>query len=145
MALKCRFVLQGARDAAFAWAGDKFWMMLLLGATPLAPFTGCSPFLDFCLAWPETPLTKKSSLRDCFCFLVWGHLCFCTLSLFKLRDHRSFAGLETVTSHDAPEKIATRHLVSVVDGHHIFGWAARDQDDDVGLGGWYTIVNLPHF
>jgi hypothetical protein len=32
-------------------------------------------------------------------------------SLFKLRDQRSFAGLQTVASHHAPEKIAIRPLV----------------------------------
>ena len=45
-------------------------------------------------------------------------------SLLKLRDQRSFAGLETVASHDAPEKIATR-VMCIIHGHQIFGGSAR--------------------
>ena len=55
-------------------------------------------------------------------------------SLFKLRDQRSFAGLETLASHDAPEKIATR-VMCIIHGHQIFGGSARHEDDDVGVGG----------
>src|SRR5271165_802486 len=39
-------------------------------------------------------------------------------SLFKLRDERGFAGLKTVASHDAPEKIAV--LVRIVHGQKVF-------------------------
>ena len=53
-------------------------------------------------------------------------------SLFKLRDQRSFAGLETVASHDAPEKIVTR-VMCIVHGHQIFGVAARHENDAVGV------------
>jgi hypothetical protein len=56
-------------------------------------------------------------------------------SLFKLGDQRSFTVLETVSSHDAPEKIADRFLVPVVHGHQIFGRPAGHEDDDVGLRG----------
>jgi hypothetical protein len=56
-------------------------------------------------------------------------------SLFKLRNQRNFAGLETVASHDAPEKIATRPLVRIVHGQQIFGRPARHEDDDIGFGG----------
>src|SRR5439155_22087108 len=55
-------------------------------------------------------------------------------SLFKLRDQRSFAGLKTAASHDAPEKIATR-VMCIVHGHQIFGGAARHENDDVGIEG----------
>ncbi len=56
-------------------------------------------------------------------------------SLFKLPDQRSLAGLQTIASHHAPEKIAIRPLVRVVDGHQIFGRRARHEDDYVGIGG----------
>jgi hypothetical protein len=56
-------------------------------------------------------------------------------SLFKLGDERSFAGLETITSHDPPEIIAVWSLVRVVHSQQIFGRSACHQDDDVGLGG----------
>jgi hypothetical protein len=46
-------------------------------------------------------------------------------SLFKLGDQRSFTVLETVASHDAPQKIADRFLMSVIHGHQIFGRPAR--------------------
>ncbi len=46
-------------------------------------------------------------------------------SLFKLRDQRSFVGLETVACHDAPEKIASRPLMGIVYGHQIFGTGTR--------------------
>jgi hypothetical protein len=55
-------------------------------------------------------------------------------SFFKLRDQRSFAGLETVATHDAPQKITTHLLVRIVHSEHIFGRPARDKDDDVGFG-----------
>ena len=54
-------------------------------------------------------------------------------SLCKLRDQRSFAGLETALFHNAPEKIASRPLVRIVDGQQIFGGATRHKDDDVGF------------
>ena len=54
-------------------------------------------------------------------------------SLFKFCDQRSFAGLETAASHDAPEKTATR--VRIVHGHQVFGMPACHEDDDVGFGG----------
>src|SRR4029077_6886014 len=56
-------------------------------------------------------------------------------SLFKLRDQRSFAGLETVASHDAPKITATRPRVRIVHGHQIFGRPACHEDDNVGFGG----------
>src|SRR6266481_3487176 len=37
-------------------------------------------------------------------------------ALFKLRDQRRFARLEAVASHDAPEIVAARPVVSIVDG-----------------------------
>jgi hypothetical protein len=55
--------------------------------------------------------------------------------LCKLRDQRSFAGLETALSHDAPEKIDCRPLVRIVHGQQIFGRPARYKHDDVGFGG----------
>src|SRR6476661_2492847 len=55
-------------------------------------------------------------------------------SLFKLRDQRSFAGLETIASHDAPEKIAAR-MMCIVHGHQIFGGSARHENDDISVGG----------
>jgi hypothetical protein len=55
-------------------------------------------------------------------------------SFFKLRDQWSFAGLETIATHDAPKKIATCPLVRIVYSQHIFGRPARDKDDDVGFG-----------
>jgi hypothetical protein len=54
-------------------------------------------------------------------------------SLFKLGDQRSFTVLETIASHDAPEKIADRFLVPVHD-QQIFGRPAGHEDDDIGLG-----------
>src|SRR5262249_48282775 len=56
-------------------------------------------------------------------------------SLLKLCDQWSFAPLETVTSHDAPEIITTRPLRRIVDGQQIFGRPARHKDDDVSFGG----------
>ena len=56
-------------------------------------------------------------------------------SLFKLRDQRSFAGLETVASHDAPKITATRPRVRIVYGHQIFGRPACHEDYNVGFGG----------
>jgi len=42
--------------------------------------------------------------------------------------------LETITPHDAPEKIATRRLARIVHGQQIFGRPTRNEDDDVGIG-----------
>jgi hypothetical protein len=70
--------------------------------------------------------------RACSTLLVLLHA---LESLFKLQDQRSLAGLETVASYDAPEKIALRPLVRIVDRHQVFGRAARHEDDDVSLGG----------
>ena len=53
---------------------------------------------------------------------------------FELGHQRSLARLEAVAAHDAPEIIATRSLVPVVHGHHIFGRPTRDQNDDVCFG-----------
>jgi hypothetical protein len=55
-------------------------------------------------------------------------------SFFKLRDQRSFAGLETIATHDAPQKIATCPLVRIVYSQYIFGRPAHHKDDDVGFG-----------
>ena len=55
-------------------------------------------------------------------------------SLFKLRYQRCFTSLETITSHDAPEKIATWPRARIVHCQHIFGRSARYQDDDVSFG-----------
>src|SRR5712692_6213319 len=54
-------------------------------------------------------------------------------SLFKLGDQWSLTGLEAVAAHDAPEIIATRTLVRIVDGHDIFGRSACHKNNDVGL------------
>jgi hypothetical protein len=35
-------------------------------------------------------------------------------SLFKLSDKRSFAGLKTIATHDAPEKVSIQTLVRIV-------------------------------
>ena len=56
-------------------------------------------------------------------------------SLFKLRDQWSLSGLKTVASHDAPEKIAVRSLVGIVDGQQIFRRTPRDKNNDVGFRG----------
>jgi len=53
--------------------------------------------------------------------------------LFKLRNQWCFACLETIASHDAPEKIATGPWACVVHRQQVFGRSARYQDDDVGL------------
>jgi hypothetical protein len=64
MALKCRFVLQGARDAAFAWAGDEFLNDASLPVSPasvrLPSFTGAIRDWTF---RPET---------SCCCFSRFG-------------------------------------------------------------------------
>ena len=54
-------------------------------------------------------------------------------SLFKLRDQRSYARLDAALFHNAPEKIASRPLVRIVDGQQIFGGPTRHKDDDIGF------------
>ncbi len=54
-------------------------------------------------------------------------------SFFKLSDKRSFAGLKTIATHDAPEKVTIGTLVRIVYRQDIFRRPARDQDRDVGF------------
>ena len=55
-------------------------------------------------------------------------------SFLKLRNQRCFASLETIPSHDAPEKIAAGRRACVVHRQHIFGRPACHKDDDVSFG-----------
>src|SRR5882757_6151732 len=54
-------------------------------------------------------------------------------SLFKLCHQRSLAGLQSVSSHNAPQKIATWPRVCVIHRHHVFGRPAGHENNDVGF------------